>query len=523
MSYASTSPFSVNKPQKANSSIEAPDNSGPMAAGLAAAMTAIIAVSVFTQTSIPALATIPLFIFAVLIYAAKDTTTAIAIYLAYTALEGMFKYMTDFSQVVYVVKPLLAVAILLGWFAIRRREGGQPLRLPLGGLLALFVAWGAFEVFNPTGNGFVGGLVTLLVWYVIPLAFYLIGNNARFSARQIVQLLYVIIAVCTVVSAFAFVQFSMGRDWTIAHVVGYRHLSLAMWTGTDSAGQDTMSFRPASTTSAEGFATLWSNAGALSSLALLLLPGVPVGRKVVLIGCLMINISGLLVSGVRLFLMISIMEVALMFFLTSTSAHALRRNLIVSLLVGIVALVGFNAAQSVSNGAIASRYADTLAHPYEKYSAERQGGFAGQSVWLTSFLTDHPFGIGYQRGIGGKGGTENTDKDKISVNRETQFAAIGDDMGLPGLAFFSLLAVSMLAYGNTAFRRLKNPEIKILAITLFIALIGYTVGYWGGQMLAAVGDFIWLFAGLLYGLPLLERRTQAAAQAASQEKAGPIR
>ena len=522
MSYASASPFPVKEQQKA-ASPAGQDNSAALAAGLAAVMTAIIAVSVFTHTSLPALATIPLFIFAILSYAMKDTTTAIAVYLAYTAMEGMFKYMTNFSQAVYVVKPLLAVVIFLGWFFVRRRTGGPPLRFPLGGILTMFWIWGAFEVFNPTGNGFVSGSATFLVWYVIPLAFYMIGYNAHLSMRQIVHLLYTLVAVCTVVSAFAFVQFSMGREWTVSHVVGYSHLSLAMWGGTDSAGHDVTSFRPASTTAAEGFATLWSNAGALGALALLLLPGISVGRKVVLIGCLLINVGGLLVSGVRLFVLISMMEVALMFFLTSNSAVALRRNLAVSLLVAAVALIGFNAAQSVSNGAVASRYAETLSNPYAKYSAERGGGFSGQSVWLTGFLTEHPFGVGYQRGIGGKGGTEDADKNKLVINRETQFAAIGDDMGAPGLAIFSVLVIAMLAYGYQAFRRIKNVQIKLLAATLFIALLGYTVGYWGGQMLAAVGDFIWLFAGLLYGLPLLERRTQADSLAADPAKAGPAR
>ena len=521
MANAPTFALPSGRPKTAAAPVRERDSSVMLAVGLAAFMAVIIAISVIAHTGLFALVALPVFVGAVLFFSIKDTPTALAFYFAYTALEGMYKYVTGFSQAIYVIKPILAIIIFAGWIMVRRTRGEPLQKLPMGVLLGLFVGWGILEIFNPLGSGPVASLVTMLVWYVIPIGFYVVGYNSRFTSRQMVTLLYVLVMVCTVVSAFAFIQYMMGRGWTLSHVPGYSNLKLAMWTGADEAGNKVISFRPASTTSAEGFATLWSNLGALTSLGLILLPRISPARRALLLVCLLTNIGGLIVSGVRLFVLISIVEVFLILILTSTSAAALRRNLALGVVVTILAMLGFGAAQGVSQGAIASRYAETFANPYAKYTQERQGGVVGQLAWLQGFFIQYPLGIGFQRGVGGEGGQQDVASGRIVMNRETQFAAIGDDMGLPGLILFSFLVVAMLFYGKGAFQKLKDVQIKTLAAILLIATFGYTIGYWGGQMLIAVGDYIWLFVGVLFTLPGLVRRQSAPLAAGASGPAVP--
>jgi hypothetical protein len=497
------------------------DKSLVMPLALGALVTLIIVASIVTHSATVAFALLLVFIIGVIYGAMTNIHTAIAWYLAYAAVEGMYKVMTDFSQAIYVIKPLLAVIILVGWALNNHRRGVRPKALPLVIIIILFLAWGMCETLNPLGSGLVPSIVTWLIWYTVPLSFFVVGYNTLTTTKQVVKLLYVLLAVSTVVSAFAFVEYMMGRAWTLVHVPGYHNLSLAMWIGADSSGHKVISFRPASTTSSEGFGTLWSNIGTVTALGLTLLPKVSLPRKIVLFLCVLVNIGGLIVSGVRLYVGISILEVVLLFILTSVSPRLLMRNLLLTAIVLGLAFAGFTASQDISNGAIASRYAATFANPYQKFSQERDGGFVGQALWVTDFLAQHPLGIGYQRGMSGDGGKHDRDSGRIIVNRETQYAATSDDMGIPGLCLLLIIIGAMLTRGASVFRRLRLPQFKILGVILFISLIGYTLGYSGGQMFILMGDYIWLYTAFLFALPALERQ-EIARRTAMPDRAGAV-
>jgi len=476
--------------------------SSALAVGLGALMVAIVGGSVATHTSTFAFAFIPIFIFAIVIYAMRDTTIALSIYFTYTALEGMFKYMSNFSQAVYVVKPLLVGIILAGLFLSNRMNGMRLRKLPLAAIISLFIAWGLLEAFHPLGVGVSSGILTALIWYIIPIGFYVIGFNVFQSSKRIVSMLLVIMAVCTVVSAFGFLQYNMGREWTVAHVPGYSNLRMNTWNGADSSGTHIAQFRPASTSADEGFTQFWAQLGALIALAMMLLNNASLRCRIILAICFIVNVCGLLTGGSRMMLVVGVMQLPLLFGLTSTSPRALLRNLGLAAVVVGITWVAFSSVQSISHGSIASRYGETLANPLAKFGSDR-GGFQGQGSWFLDFLGQHPLGIGYQRGT--EGSWDATTKN-ISVNRETQFAAISGDMGAPGLLLLLGIVAGITIGGIRAVRALKNPEFRIIGAMLLLALMGYFIAFWAGQMLQAVGDYLWLFAALLFTLPRLERR-----------------
>ena len=121
---------------------------------------------------------------------------------------------------------------------------------------------------------------------------------------------------------------------------------------------------------------------------------------------------------------------------------------------------------------------------------------------IIELLSEYPLGIGYQRGTG----SWDENKDGIIAHRETQFAAISGDLGLPGLILFVGIITSILVTGFRCYRRLKTPHYKIVGPLLFVMLIGSAISFWGGALIVVEGDYIWFFAGLLFMLPELESK-----------------
>ena len=287
-------------------------------------MVFIIAGSIATHNTLLAFGSIPFFVVGIVYNALRNPTLALSLYFTYTALEGMFKYMSNSSQIIYAVKPFLLIMLLLGWLLSNHTTGKRIYTPPFAGLIGLFALWSLFGAFNPHAAGVVEGILAALIWYILPAVMYFIGYDAFRSYARIQTLLYTIIAVCTVVAALAFIQSSMGRPWTVANVPGYKNLAYAVLRGTDADGVKVLSFRPASTTASEGFATVWAHTGAILSLGLLMLPKTSLRVKSVLAACMLVSFAGLLTAGVRLFVVIGIIEAVLLLLLSSRLAESVR-------------------------------------------------------------------------------------------------------------------------------------------------------------------------------------------------------
>lgn len=477
---------------------------------VALAMSLTIAGTVFGPNNFAFFSLIPL-AFAILYFSPRDSVVATTLLFVFLGMEGMYKYLSLFAPAVYALRPALIVVIVLGWLLSLRSRNAKLTAPPLTALIVGFLLWGATEILNDHGFGLVRGLATFVLFYLSPVAFYVLGINTVKSSRQVEIFCYVLVAVCTVVSAFAIVQFVMGLDWTQAHMPGYASALTTGWFVLNEKGAViASSFRPASTTSMGGGGSVWANLGMITAFGLLFSPKAGSGRKAGLIACLMLNIVGLFVSGVRLYLVTGIFEAVFFVLIAAGSTRNMWRTLGTLLGVGIVVAVAYAGAQAISGGSLKQRYADTLSNPVAKYSHDRGGNL----VALTKLVIQYPLGVGYQNGLG----HQDTDADHSADpavqarNGETQWGSIAGDMGVPGLLLLCGLIIGCIINGWRAFRRLRRPHTKILAATLLASLVGYFPACFGGPAIQGTIHF-WYIAAMLIVLPAIEKR-----EAATQEQ-----
>ena len=448
------------------------------------------------------------FVFAVLGLALSRPAAALIVYFAYAAMEGFFKYGTDFNKGVYAVKPLLIVLLFAAWMISRHKAGlrrrfTQPAFL---GALALFVGWGLLQVLNPMGGGLVGGLLTLFLWYVSPLAFYLLSTDLFETPDQAQRFCYALAAIGTVVAAFAVFQYAMGEGWTMAHVPGYDNTLRRAWFNQDQFGTVTAtSWRPASTGPSSGAGAGWAALAVLASVTLMLARGVSTVRKAILIPCLLIGTLGILVSGVRLVAVITLLQIVLLLPLSARAPRDAAR-IAVLLLVGIISTsLAITAAQSLSGGILFQRYADTFKNPVGRFVRDRGGNFA----FFPEFIAEHPLGIGFQRGLAG-GNEIETQIAAKGTNRETQFNSLASDMGLPGVLLLFGVVIALLARCGRTLLRVRDPDLRPVAAFCWVVLAGYFIATFGGPVFQG-GDLFWLCAALLLALPRIADKARFSA------------
>lgn len=444
----------------------------------------------------------PVLVIAVLIYILRgQVIIAIAIYFGYEGLEGMFKYLSDFSPTVYVIRPLLLGVIVVLWRLSLAYKDARPISPPLKASLGLFVAWGMLEVFNPHGSSLAGSLATLLLYYVGPICLYICGYNTIRTKRHVLTFLQTFIAVCTVVSACAVLQFVMGHSWTESHFPGYHGINQTNWFVLEKNGAASVgSFRPASTTAMGGGGAPWAQWGGLLSLGMLFLPKVSSKQLMVMSACLIVNIIGLLITGVRLWLFTGIVEALIFVFVVASTPAEVARSLGILLAVSVLAGVAFVGAQSLSGGIIGTRYADTARNPLAKFQHDR-----GDNVTaLFRFAKSYPLGAGYQMELGRYSAHAIEDPATKARNGETEFGAITGDMGVPGLLMLYGIVLGILALSWRSFRRLRDPYLRTIGALLFASLTGYLVASFGGPVLQGA-TYFWFVASVLLALPLVEK------------------
>ncbi|PQV65201.1 hypothetical protein B1R32_102210 [Abditibacterium utsteinense] len=425
-------------------------------------------------------------------------------YFTYIALEGMYKYTTDFSNVIYVLKPLLVVFMATVWWLGAKRDGKRLVSPPLTPLIACLTGLGLVQSFHPLGDGFLISLATLLLWYIAPTFFYFLICNEVKNAAQVRQILFFLLAITTVISVFGVFQYAIGQAWLEQHLVGFERMARgsATWFGTTESGERVASFRPSSTTAQTGAAATWSFIGIMLSCSYVLQAEREKWMRALMVGLLFINAVGLMVTAVRLFVVIAVMCIALLLLLTARSARQVLRNLLVLALFTVVGWGGFTISEFFSGGILSVRYAATLADPIGKFQQDRGQNFA----FLPYFLPLYPLGIGFQRGVGDRQGSAPKSQNSIFIgqngqlfNRETQFNSVTADLGLPGLLLLVVLLFCILRMGWKTQRALQGPSQSIAAL-MFVILIGHMISLLGGPLLQGA-DYFYLMVALLTILP----------------------
>jgi hypothetical protein len=142
-----------------------------------------------------------------------------------------------------------------------------------------------------------------------------------------------------------------------------------------------------------------------------------------------------------------------------------------------------------------------------------QGRILNVMTWNIPNLLAHPLGTGlgttgsanyrYETFSGetnpadlvGGGGTEN------------RYFTIGLQFGIPGLAVYIWLLVTLLTHGIRIYRRLSDPLLKGLAVGISVIIFQVIVGDVTGGALDATGPdlYFWFFVGLLFTLERVEK------------------
>jgi hypothetical protein len=235
------------------------------------------------------------------------------------------------------------------------------------------------------------------------------------------------------------------------------------------------------------------------ALSLLLLSGISLRYRMIIAVCLLVDIMGILVSGVRLYVVLMPVEILLWILFTARSLRELARNVGLTAIGAVIMYGGFLGAQSLSEGLISQRYADTLRDPVNRLQKDRGQNF----TYLPWFITTFPLGVGYQRDVGG-GVNKDPQAGEVRANRETVFNSTAADMGVPGLILVVILLIGIPLTGRRILRSLQTPDLIIRGAMLLSLLIGYALMGLGGPSLQAA-DFYWFYAGILFTMPIIER------------------
>lgn len=448
-----------------------------------------------------------LILFATCFYAAcyGRWIAALSVYFTYTALEGMFKYTTDFSTVVYALKPLLIVLMASIWWLGARSNGRRLHYPPLTPWLVAWVCVGVAQSFHPMGGGPVQSLATMFLWYVGPTFFLLLAYNEIRTFNQARQLLLVIMAIGTVVSLFAIVQFVMGQTWVLAHLPGYANTNqnTGTWSAVGADNSIVSSFRPASTTAYAGIAAAWSFIAIMMSAVWLLMSKGQLRIQMLSIAFLLLNVVGVLVIGVRLYVVLSIACLFLLMILIADSPRTLARSLAVLTVFSVIAWIGYTVSETVSGGILQARYGETLSDPVGTFQEDRGGNL----LFLPKFLPHYPLGIGFWRL------NTQSQEDIIAAspdfmfNRETQFNAIGVDLGLPGLIVIGVMLFKITLDGWQIRLKSRNTPNQLLSSLLFVFIVAYLVACLATPALQSA-DFFWLLAALIATFPALKEYSE---------------
>jgi len=449
-------------------------------------MVLTLILAVFTHSAAISWASMGFLFLIIGFYSFTNPAEALMWFMVYSAMEGYFKYSNNFAQASYLGKPILLLIILAGWWAGAKQIGRRVILPIIMVEMVMLIGWGLAEIYNPYGRSFTAGMSALLVWYVLPMIVFVVAYDSIRTPAQTEKLIYVLLGISIVVSLFAIIQFGLGRAWCDSNIPGYSNLARLEWFVKSESGETiASSFRPASTAPQGGAGALWSGLGLALCVGLLTSSKRGVMQWVVLLSCIGINFVGIMVSGVRMVLLLAIIDTVLLAVLSTKTSKAMRT--LGTLVCGsLVVYAGFVGAQGLSGGSLSQRYEQTLANPVQRFQTDRGANL----LYLPQFIVKWPIGVGYQRGT--EGGVQHAASGTIEVSRETQFNAIAADMGIPGLILVIAITVRILWL---AWRLTRSTNPSALQIVFFVVFIGLVISYLAGPTMQFT-DYFWLVAAL---------------------------
>jgi hypothetical protein len=424
----------------------------------------------------------------------------LAIYLG--LLEGPVKLGTGGHELASVVRDVLIYAVALGAVMrlLARKEG---LHLPpLSGWVVAFVTLVLIEGLNPNTLGFtkaLGGYRQQLEW--VPFFFFgfaLMRSKRRF--RQLFLLFGVLALANGIVSTY---QTRLSPTQLATWGPGYRELVF----GTEVTGvkgglagrfygvEGTSHIRPPA---------LGTDAGTSGGMGVLALAGLLAllatlrwRRRWPIVVLILGALAGIATGEGRLQVVGAVL-VALAFIALSFSAgKSVTRPLLAVLAVIVIALPLGSVFVSSLGSATFARYSSLSPSSISPQSKDTKLPSLSQ---IPKQLERAPFGVGLGEigaatGFGGVATHEGIEHHGVSA--ETEYNAIADELGLPGLILWVSFTLRLLVLGFGGLRRISDVELRLYLAAMLATLIGFTlIGLVGPTMSSpAFGTFFWFTAG----------------------------
>lgn len=513
---------------------------GALLNGLVAA--GIIAGSVIAKTGFT-YATLALIVLAIFGLALVDTWKAIFLFLVYLTLEGMYKYTSNFNQVVYVMAPLLSAAIFVGWRIRARNEAEQKeardksnpdikdslfqtkqgingVGLPkMASVVLALIALSLLQAANPASPNLIGALNGGFVWYIGPMSFFFITYYALGHRREVMGFVYTVLVSGFVVTAYAVVQFYLGEEWVNSHVPGMQYMANFSYVVGEGTKAESGAFRPASTFSLAGGYTGVSCLAVLAALTVAVMPRMATWRRTLALLSVSVLTMGVLVSGVRSTLLILLVVIPTMLLASVRRFEDAIRIYLMTFLIGALLAASFVVANNAASGKLSKRFGTVLSgNPLNTYTKNR-----GTSLLLIpQSIAVRPFGVGIRRTTrGGAQRLTGANEEGLDVleNRETQWNAIQVDLGVFGLISVAILFVGLLVQGAIICRKMADPNLRALGGLMYTIILFHVIASFGSAVLQSNYIF-WCASGILFALPRIaaaEKKLLAKSSAGGSE------
>ncbi len=419
------------------------------------------------------------------------TLALLALYLG--LVDGPLKLITA-SQAASAARDVLIFAILLGMgvrAAVTRQRIGLP---PLAGWVVAFVAFVAIEAANPDTHGvlkILGGYRQQLEW--VPFFFFgYLAVRSKERLRKLFVLLGVIALANGVVGAY---QSQLSPAQLARWGPGYNERIV----GGDGLGGRTYAVegvgrvRPPALGSDSGFG---GSVGVLALPGLLALLAVGrVRRRWPIVLCCLGALLGIATSASRSSLIVAVVGL-LAFGLLSLSAgrRARRPRVALGAVVVLAVPVGVVLAASEGNGVFA-RYEGLVGASARGSGTESKEHDVAQ---IPRYLAAAPFGVGLGTygSASGFGGRQKVTIEGQGVSGESAYNLLALEVGLPGLALWVGLSLSVIALAVRGLRRVRDVELRVYLAAVTATFIALTVeGFSGPTLAVTTGAYLWFAAG----------------------------
>ena len=466
-----------------------------------------------------------LFVSTILLVAATDAWAGLLLFLVYASMEGMFKYTTLFSSTVYALAPVMAVYIFVVWrITSRTRENllvtqqntqvkqalisqkaeagaGFPPVTPL--VLALGLLH-VVQIFNPEAAGLFSASAGTLTWYLAPMVLFFVSYFTVRNSKQLVALLYLIVAIGFVISAYAMVQYFLGETWCYTNIAGLKSVSRMGWFNTSAGGVEKGVFRPVSTFSGPGGYVFFSEFGIIASILVAQMDKMPTWRRVLVLGLAGVMAVAMIIAGIRIVLVNSVIIVVLILALSVRSLNDAVRIYFFSFLIFMAGTAAFLITDSLTEGKIGRRIGKTLTDPFSSFKKNRGYHFHN----FVDAVSVRPFGIGVQRTASDwRTARQYRLRAELIVfnNRETQWNAIHNDAGILGVILLGAVFVVFTRDGWLILQRVRHPRLRMVVIYFGAVVFSNFISSFGAPIMQS-NFLFWIAAGTLYAVPRIYAR-----------------